>query len=322
MTINIDNNSLAIFESPDGTIKVYVRVLEETVWLSLKQISELFDRDKSVVAKHIKNIFREEELDKDSVVANFATTAQDGKVYDVEYYNLDMILTIGYRVNSKRGMQFRKWASNIIKEFLIKGYSLNSERLVDSKIKELQVVIDLMSKTLVNNKLFTITGEGVIEIIKAYSKTWNLLIKYDENTLEIPNTLHSSNEEIISYHYAKELIANFKLELRVSGLFGIERGDAFKGILGNIMQSFAGKNLYPSIEERAAHLLYFTIKDHPFSDGNKRIGSLLFLIYLKMVGFNLEKMNANTITALTLLVAESDAAHKDIMIKLIVHILT
>jgi hypothetical protein len=274
-TIKTNDNPIAIYENIDGTVKVDVKVLDETVWLSQTQMAEIFDKDRTVITKHINNILDDGELDN-SVCANFAHTASDGKNYTTKYYNLDMIISVGYRVNSKRGVQFRKWASNVLKEYLLKGYSLNKDKLIDSKIKELQSAIDLISKTMFNNELVTSTGVGFIEIIQAYSKTWDLLIKYDEDSLMIPQNLHSTPEEIITYEYAKESISKFKEDLAVEGLFGIEREDAFKGILGNLMQSFGGQDLYPSIEEKAAHLLYFVIKDHPFSDGNKRIGSFCF----------------------------------------------
>ena len=209
---NNTNNSLAIFESPDGTVKVDVRVLDETVWLSLSQISQLFNRDKSVVAKHIKNVFKEEELEKNTTVANFATVQKEGNyevTRQIEHFNLDVIISVGYRVNSKRGVQFRKWASSVLKQYLLNGYSINKEKLVEAKIKELQASIDLISKTLVNNNLVVGAGAEVVEIIKAYSKTWNLLIKYDEDNLQLPSKLHSSAEEIINYKYAKDSIENF-----------------------------------------------------------------------------------------------------------------
>ena len=324
MIINNNHNPIAIYENPDGSVKVDVRVLGDTIWLSLNQIAAIFDRDKSVVSRHLKNIFIEEELDRNTTVAFFATVQEEGG-YNVtrqmEYFNLDAIISVGYRVNSKRGVQFRKWASNVLKEYLLQGYSLNKEKLIDAKIKELQSAIDLISKTLVNNNLLNPPGEGFIEIIKSYAKTWDLLIKYDEDNLELPQNLHTTSEEIITYEYAIDSIANFKLELAVEGLFGIERDSIFQGILGNLMQSFGGADLYPSIEEKAAHLLYFIIKDHPFNDGNKRIASFLFLLYLNMSRISLDKMSANTITALALLIAESDPKQKDLMIKLIMHIL-
>lgn len=317
----LQNNSVVIYENKDGQIKIDVQLSDETLWLSLNQIAHLFERDKSVISRHFKNVFNEKELNRNSVVAFFATTGPDGKTYQVEYYNLDAILSVGYRVNSKQGTLFRKWASNILKEYLVKGYSLNQEKLLAGKIKDLQISIDLISRTLVNNDLLTEAGAGVIEIIQAYSKTWDLLIKYDEESIKLPYGLHQASQEIISYNSAKELIANFKTELGVDGLFGIERGNALKGILGNLMQSFDGQDLYPSIEEKAAHLLYFVIKDHPFSDGNKRIGSFLFLLYIKMSNIESSKLNENTLTALALLVAQSDPNQKDVVIKLIMNLI-
>lgn len=272
----------------------------------------------------MKNIYKEEELEEEATVAKFATVQLEGsKSVErlIEHYNLDAIISVGYRVNSKRGVQFRKWASGVLKDYLIQGYSLNKDRILEGKIKELQSAIDLIGTTLISGGFVAGTGEGFVEIIKAYSKTWDLLIKYDEERLLTPENLHTTSQEIITYEYAMNSIKAFKSELGVEGLFGIERGEVFEGILGNLMQSFGGQDLYPSIEEKAAHLLYFVIKDHPFSDGNKRIGSFLFLLYLKISGISLNKMNENTVTALALLVAESDPKQKDLMINLIVHIL-
>lgn len=324
MSISTNNNPIAIYESPEGSVKVEVKVIDETLWLSLNQIAEVFDRDKSVISRHLKNIYKEEELEEEATVAKFATVQLEGsKSVErlIEHYNLDAIISVGYRVNSKRGVQFRKWASGVLKDYLIQGYSLNKDRILEGKIKELQSAIDLIGTTLISGGFVAGTGEGFVEIIKAYSKTWDLLIKYDEERLLTPENLHTTSQEIITYEYAMNSIKAFKSELGVEGLFGIERGEVFEGILGNLMQSFGGQDLYPSIEEKAAHLLYFVIKDHPFSDGNKRIGSFLFLLYLKISGISLNKMNENTVTALALLVAESDPKQKDLMINLIVHIL-
>ena len=317
-------NPIAIYEANGGISKVEVLVSEETVWLTLNQISDLFDRDKSVISRHLKNIFAEEELDKDSTVAFFATVQKEGErtiEREIEYFNLDAILSVGYRVNSKKGVQFRRWASGILKEYLINGYSLNNDKLIGAKVAELQQAVDLLSRTLTNNEFITSEGISVLEIIRSYAKTWDLLIKYDEDRLTLPTEDALGSEEVVTYLYAKEAIENFKKELKVDGLFGIERGEALKGILGNIMQSFGGVDLYPTKEEKAAHLLYFVIKDHPFSDGNKRIGSLLFLLYLQLAGIGLKNMNESTLTALALLTAESDPSQKDLMIKLIVNLI-
>ena len=317
----LKQNFIALYEGNNGEFKVEVRVSEETVWLSLNQISALFERDKSVISRHLKKVFSENELDRTSVVAFFATTASDGKKYDVEYFNLDAILSVGYRVNSKKGIKFRRWASNILKEYMLKGYSLNQEHIMKDKVQELQSAIDLMRNALSNTNLITSPGTEIIEIIRSYSKTWDLLIKYDEDKLETPHLINKSSEILLSYNYAKELIEEFKKELGVAGLFGIEREEALKGILGNILQSFDGEYLYQSLEEKAAHLLYFVIKDHPFSDGNKRIGSFLFLLFLKLSKISTDKMNENTLTAIALLTAESKPEQKNLMIKLIMNLI-
>lgn len=318
--MNKNKSEMIIYQTDDGKISIDVRMDGETMWLSQAQIAELFGKERSVITKHIKNILTEEELDN-SVCANFAHTASDGKVYETQCYNLDMILSVGYRVNSKQGVRFRKWASGVLRDYLINGYSINKDKMIEGKIKELQSAIDLISNTLINSSSVTEVGEGFIEIIKAYSKTWDLLIKYDEDRLLLPQSIHETPKEIISYEYAINSIKAFKTEIGSGGLFGIERDGAFKGILGNIMQSFGGQDLYPSTEEKAAHLLYFVIKDHPFSDGNKRIGSFLFLLYLKISSIDLSKINENTITALALLVAESKSSQKDMMVKLIMHLI-
>ena len=205
MTKEFDSNPIVIYEGEGGITKVEVRLSAETVWLSLNQMTEIFERDKSVISRHLKNIFTEGELEKESTVAFFATVQHEGG---------HAILSVGYRVNSKRGVRFRRWSSQILKDYLISGYSLNKDKLVDDKIKELQGAIDLLSKTLVNNELVTPAGKSVVEIIKSYSKTWDLLIRYDEDRLVIPNVLQSSSEEVITYNYVKEAIAKFKSELK------------------------------------------------------------------------------------------------------------
>lgn len=317
------NDPIAIYKNQDGTVSVDVKLSKDTMWLSLKQIASLFEKDKSVISRHIRNIFKEGELEHCSVVANFATTASDGKTYHVDYYNLDAIISIGYRVNSKIGTEFRRWSSQVLKDHLVKGYSINQRKIDGVKIKQLQETIDLLSTTLTSQVLVNDIGSEVIEIIKKYSKTWDLLLRYDENRLDIENSKAENNLVEISYEEAVKVINDFHTELtkkeEATELFGRERDNALKGILGNILQTWDGIALYKSNIDRAAHLLYFIIKDHPFSDGNKRIGSLLFLIYLKKANI-ITKVDNNGLIALALLVAESKPSQKEIIIKLIVNL--
>ncbi len=317
-------NNIRIYESKDGKRSVELKLIADTLWLSLNQISELFGRDKSVVAKHLKNTFKEEELDKDSVVAKFATTAADGKIYQVEYYNLDAIISVGYRVNSKQGTDFRKWANEVLKDHLVKGYSLNDKRLAEKGFKEIEESLSLISNTLQKHNLLDDLSISAISVVRDYAKSWSLLLKYDEDRLEIPQSSYEPID-VFAYGKAKDLIKDLLRELKKKGeatdLFGKLKGQELEGIIGNLNQTFDSNPLYPTNFERAAHLLYFVIKDHPFVDGNKRIGSFLFLLYLEKVNISLKKVSDNTLVALALLVAESEPKQKDLIIKLIVNLI-
>lgn len=321
------NNQLAggeivLYQSQDGNTRIDVRLQDETVWLTQAQIAELFNKDRSVISKHIKRVLKQEELEP-SVCANFAHTATDGKVYNTQYYNLDMIISIGYRVNSKCGIQFRRWSSNILKEYLINGYSINREKIASNKLLELKQTVDLLSNVLIKNSLVTELGQDVLHIIKSYSKTWHLLLAYDENRLFLPDKVQDSSH-VLHYSEAFEAIGSLKNDLinrhEATELFGQERENALASILKNIEQTFFGEALYKTTEEKAAHLLYFIIKDHPFVDGNKRIACFMFLLYLKLQNMPL-KLNDNGLVALALLVAESDPNQKDLMVRLIVNLL-
>jgi len=318
------NKDLVIFKTHNGEVNVDVRLEQDTLWLSLNQLAEVFERDNSVISRHLKNIFAEDELEKDSVVAKFATTATDGKIYQVEYYNLDAIISVGYKVNSKRGTQFRQWASRVLKNHLVQGYSLNQQRLYEKGIDDFKRAISLLSQTLQRQSLVQDVGHYAIEIINQYAKTWHLLLAYDENSLTSPATLVESTQTL-SYDMAIKAIHDLKETLMKKGeaspLFGQQPEEQLQAIFGTIHQTFAETLLYPSCEERAAHLLYFVIKDHPFIDGNKRIGSFLFLLYLQSQSSPLEKIDELTLVALALLIAESNAKDKDLMIKLIVNLI-
>jgi prophage maintenance system killer protein/prophage antirepressor-like protein len=321
-----NKDQIVIYKDKDGVVKVDVKLHEEMVWLSLNQLVELFGRDKSVISRHIKNIFKEQELELSSVVANFATTASDGKFYNVDYYNLDMIISVGYRVNSKKAVEFRKWASGVLKDYLLKGYSINHKKIMTKELDELKQTVLLLSNTLLNQNLVNETGSELLGLIRSYAKTWDILVKYDEDRLELPKSKASAMARELGYEEAKLAIMDLKTELSLtleaSNLFGQERGEALDGIIGNLYQTFGGDDLYPSIEEKAAHLIYFIIKDHPFSDGNKRIGCLLFLLFLNINGFKLTAVTPESLTALALLIAESDPTQKEIIIKLVINLLS
>ena len=316
-------SKIIIYKNKNGHIDLTVNLSEETVWLSLNQLAQLFGRDKSVISRHLTNIFKTKELNKNSVVANFATTASDGKTYQVDYYNLDAIISVGYRVNSVQATQFRQWATDVLKKHLIEGYTINKNRLAENGIKELQQSIKLLQKTLKQNNLVNDIGAETIQIIINYTKTWNLLLSYDEDKLNLPKTGKPFVTEL-NYETALNAIEALKTDLasknEATALFGNDSNNKLQGILGNIEQTFDAEMLYKTIEERAAHLLYFIIKDHPFSDGNKRIGCLIFLLYLKVQNISI-KLNDNGLVALALLIAQSSPDQKDLIVRLVVNLL-
>ncbi len=317
---------IIIYKTPDGQAELEINLAEETVWLSLNQMAQLFQKDKSVISRHLTNIFKIKELDKIQTVAKFATVQKEGKkevAREIDYYNLDAVVSVGYRVNSKQGVRFRQWASKILKEHIIKGYTLREKRLAECGINELQLSVDLLQKTLIKNDLVNDIGAETIQLILSYTKTWDLLLAYDEDKLKLPKgrkLLYPSLEYAMAQKAIETLKSDLSAKNQASSLFGREREHGLSAILGNIEQTFDGKALYKTVEERAAHLFYFTIKDHPFSDGNKRIGCLLFLIFLKSQHILL-KLNENGMVALALLIAESNPKQKDLMIRLIVNLL-
>ncbi|HKY69746.1 MAG TPA: virulence protein RhuM/Fic/DOC family protein [Gammaproteobacteria bacterium] len=314
---------IVIYTAKDGHVELDVSLADDTVWLSVNQMVQLFGRDKSVISRHLNNIFKIKELEKDSVVANFATTAADGKTYQVDYYNLDAILSVGYRVNSKEGVQFRKWASQVLKDHLIRGYTTYDKRLSERGLRELQQTVELLQKTLVHHELVNDLGQEAIQLILTYTKTWDLLLAYDEGKLKLP-TRGKETTPRLNYQAALSAIESLKIDLsarnEATPLFGHERQAGLDSILNNIEQTFGGEALYKTAEEKAAHLLYFVIKDHPFTDGNKRIGSFMFLLYLKSQSMPI-KLNDNGLVALALLVAESDPNQKEMIVRLIVNLL-
>ncbi len=323
------NSQIVIYKSDSGP-EIKLNLRDETLWLTQAQISELFGTKRPAITKHLGNIFNSAELSEKSVCSILEHTAGDGKKYKVQYYNLDAIIAVGYRVNSKRATQFRVWATRTLREYLLKGYVVDKARLASTQaqIKELEGAVKLLQGAVESRRLEGYEKE-LLKIITDYTDTWVLLNKYDHNELEIENTTKKTAYQL-DYEQVNKSIQQFKARLMSKGeatdLFGKEVGDKLQGLLGSIEQTYNKQPLYTSMEEKAAHLLYFTIKDHPFVDGNKRIGSLLFLLYLieNHALYNRRgerKLNDNALTALALLIAESKPDQKEVMTKLVVNII-
>jgi len=245
------DNAVVLFEGPEGT-KLEVHLVAETVWLTQDQMAELFGRERSVISKHLRNVFKEGELDEESVRAKFARTAPDGKTYQTQFYNLDAILSVGYRVNSKQGTRFRQWATRVLHDHVVKGYTVNEQRFRDQaeKLTEMRQTVELLARTLASQELVSDTGKDVLRVITDYAYALTLLDRYDHGTLAIEETTRKTGY-IITYAEANEIIPAMKGEF--NGLFGIEKDQGFKSALGNIYQTFGGNELYPSIEEKAAN---------------------------------------------------------------------
>ena len=308
-------NEIIIFENQD--VKLEVNMKDETVWLSLDQIAKLFDRDKSVISRHIKNALQE-ELDN-SVVAKFATTAQDGKTYQVDYYNLDMIISVGYRVKSQNGVIFRKWATKVLKDYMIKGYAVNEKRL--EYLEKTVKLIDIAGR--IDHELKGTEAQDIIKVINNYSNALNQLDDYDHKTMNKPKGT-SSNEQI-KYEDCIDIINKLRFT-NDSNLFALERNKGLESIIGNIYQSFDREDVYKTIEEKAANFLYLITKNHTFIDGNKRIAATLFIYFLDFYNIlyknNKRVIDNNTLVALTLLIAQSNPKEKEILIELIMNFLT
>jgi len=320
---------IIIFQTSPKEVSLEVHLEKESVWLSLNQIAELFGTDKSGISRHIKNIFTERELKKNSVVAKIATTASDGKTYGIDYYNLDMIISVGYRVNSKRATQFRVWATDVLKRHIVDGYTINESRILEARenLKKLQATIEFLKKKA-GAKMLQGQEKEILNLLADYSKTLTILEQYDKNKLKEAKSEKASFE--LKYENCLDIISELKKELigkkEAGDIFGNERGEASRGIIGNLYQTFGKKELYGDLSTKASHLLYLIIKDHPFSDGNKRIGAFLFVYFLDKNNYlyreiGEKKINDNALAALALLVAESDPKEKDQMIALITQLL-
>ncbi|WP_195630492.1 RhuM family protein [Bacteroides finegoldii] len=321
----MDNRGkIVIYQTKDGKTSIDVKLENETVWLTLSQITELFDRDKSVVSRHISNVFREGELDRNSVVAKNATTASDGKIYQVEYFNLDVIISVGYRVKSQRGTQFRIWANKILKDYLIKGYAIN-QQVKAAQLADLKSTVRLLSNVIEHKQLTLDEANGLLRVITDYTYGLDTLDKYDYQQLEVDSTT-PTEEFRATYEEAMEAIHLLQEKFGSSDLFGNEKDQSFKSSINTIYQTFGGEELYPSIEEKAAMLFYLVVKNHSFSDGNKRIAAFLFLWFLEKNGILYKSdgsklIGNNTLVALTLMIAESRTEEKDVMVKVVINLI-
>lgn len=320
----LNTSSMVIYTSEDNVVSVDVKLHEDTVWLNRTQMSLLFDRDIKTIGKHIGNALRE-ELEGLPVVAKFATTASDGKVYKVEYYNIEVITSVGYRVKSKRGTQFRIWANRVLKDYIIKGYAIN-DKLKIERYNELKDVVRLLANTInTQEKLTDDQSKGLLSVVTDYVYALDTLDRYDYQQLIIENTTTSERFHA-TYESAMEAILSLKDKFGESELFANPKDDSFKSSIGQIYQTFDGAELYPSVEEKAAMLLYLVVKNHSFSDGNKRIAAMLFLWFMERNGVlyradGTKRIADNTLVALTLMIAESRTEEKDIMVKVVVNLI-
>ena len=324
-TMNMNENKIELYRSADGTIELNVKLENDTVWLTQSQMAALFGRDRSVIARHINNCFKEGELDKNITCAKFAHMGIEGdQLYETIMYNLDMIISVGYRVKSIQGTRFRQWANAILKQYLIKGYAINRRRL--DNYNDLKSVVNLMSRSITLQQSVT-TGEyeGLFNVISDYVYALDTLDRYDYRSLGINRTTREEPFRI-TYGNAMKAINALKEKFGSSQWFANEKDASFKSSLGQIYQTFGGEDLYPSVEEKAAMLLYLVVKNHSFSDGNKRIAAMLFLWFLDKNGIlyaedGHKRIADNTLVALTLMIAESRTEEKDVMVKVVVNLI-
>ena len=315
-------NEIILFENQN--VKLEVNMKDETVWLSLDQMAKLFGRDRTVITRHINNVFKDNELDKNEVCAKFAHTTQHGALLDktqtrdLDYYNLDMIISIGYRVKSKNGVIFRKWANKVLKDYLLKGYVVNQKRL--EYLEKTVKLIDIAGR--IDTELKGTEAREIIKVINNYSNALNLLDDYDHKRITKPNG--TKNNKQVTYENCMDIIGKLKFNSD-SDLFALEKDKGLQAIIGTIYQSFDGKDLYPTIEEKAANFLYLITKNHTFIDGNKRIAATLFIYFLEFYNIlyknNEQVIDNNTLVAITLLIAQSNPKEKNILIDLVMNFL-
>lgn len=323
-----NNNQIIIYQTDDDQTQIDVRLENETVWLTQAQMAELFQTDRTSIVRHINKIYADDELDRDSTCAKIAQVQKEGQRTvrrSIPYFNLDMIISVGYRVNSKRGVKFRQWANRVLKQYLIKGYAIN-ERLRHEQISELRQLVQVVSRTLQHREQEnTIETQDLLDVVVDYTYALDTLDNYDYERLTIDQTTKVASFHA-TYENAMEQIQRLRDKFGASVLFGNEKDDSFKSSIGQIYQTFGGEELYPSVEEKAAMLLYLVTKNHSFSDGNKRIAATLFLWFLNnnKILYNSDgskRIADSTLVALTLMIAESKTEEKDVMVKVVVNLI-
>jgi len=319
---NQPNNEILIYQDKDGSAITEVRLEQETVWLSQRQMAELFGRERSVITKHINNVFKDGELDRKSNVQNLHIAGSDKPV---RVFNLDVIISVGYRVKSNHGTQFRIWANRVLKEYLTRGYALNENRLKEqhAKMADLRATVSLLEQTLEHQAVGEEEAKGLLKVIADYAYALTTLDRYDHGQLDI-NGSAANTGFVLDYNEAMGVIDSMKGEF--DGLFGLEKDHGFRSALGAIYQTFDGKDVYPSVEEKAANLLYFIVKNHAFSDGNKRIAAAIFLCFMAGHGMlyrndGSKRIADNALVALTLLIAESRPVEKDTIVEVVINLI-
>lgn len=326
----METGEIVIYLSEEGKTTIDIKLENQTLWLSQRLMAEVFDKDTDTIGLHIKNIYSEGELEENSTTEHFSVVQQEGKrkvTRQVKFYNLDVILSVGYRVSSKKGTQFRIWANQVLKDYLVKGYSVNEKRLKEQgdQLEQLKQTVKLLGNVLQNKELDGSEANGLLKVITDYTYALDVLDKYDHQVLEIEGTTED-DLFIITYGAAMQAIHGLRDKFGGSSLFGNEKDESFQGSLAAIYQTFGGVYLYPSVEEKAANLLYFVIKNHSFSDGNKRIAAFLFVWFLEKNNILYRKDGSkrimdNALVALTLMIAESKPDEKDMMVKVVVSLI-
>jgi prophage maintenance system killer protein len=328
--MNESNGQIAIYQTADGQTQIDVRFEQDTFWLSQAQMAEVFDKDSDTIGLHLKNIYESGELDEGTTTEDSSVVRQEGKRQvrrSIRFYNLDAVISVGYRVNSIKGTQFRIWATQRLREYLVQGYTINQQRLEaqQEKMDELRQAIALSARLIHNKNLSPDESRGILTILEKYSHALTVLDDYDHQRLQVTGTRTLAHEKI-AYDEAMRQILLWRKQENLGGLFGNEKDDSFKSSLETIYQTFDGKELYPSIEEKAANLLYFIVKNHSFTDGNKRIAAAIFVWFLQRHDFLYNAMGEkriadNALVAFTLLIAESKPDEREIMVKVIINLI-